>query len=367
MKEMNEHIQQMIDWFERNLKKGFSLDELSRYMGYSPYYCSFKFHQVTGFSIRRYILLRRLYLSIEDLKNGRKIIDIALDYNYSSQEAYSRAFKNVFGMNPREFQLNQLPIQSFVKLNINKEGEFNMNISRKIEVEQLRNAKSELFDKDVLNILNGQMMYEEFKNEKLMGDSDYAPFNEAMCVNQVTTLVFDKEFIKTRAAGHNSSVESYTKKVIDPLKKLFTKEYKCIVLWFGEDMFCQMNLLTILSYLEQSRYEGKVYLNSFREDEFKVNQIELELGNYSSVYNEVLVNHKKTFYKVPPVMYQAIDLYLKMLKEDNAVMKFISKNKDLSTQELLTKLFQLFPTIGYGDSQYIELINKIKKKATPKI
>lgn len=254
---MNEHIQQMIDWFERNLKKGFSLDELSRYMGYSPYYCSFKFHQVTGFSIRRYILLRRLYLSIEDLKNGRKIIDIALDYNYSSQEAYSRAFKNVFGMNPREFQLNQLPIQSFVKLNINKEGEFNMNISRKIEVEQLRNAKSELFDKDVLNILNGQMMYEEFKNEKLMGDSDYAPFNEAMCVNQVTTLVFDKEFIKTRAAGHNSSVESYTKKVIDPLKKLFTKEYKCIVLWFGEDMFCQMNLLTILSYLEQSRYEGR--------------------------------------------------------------------------------------------------------------
>ena len=75
---MNEHIQQMIDWIERNLKKGFSLDELSRYMGYSPYYCSFKFHQVTGFSMRRYILLRRLYLSTEDLKNGRKIIEIAL-------------------------------------------------------------------------------------------------------------------------------------------------------------------------------------------------------------------------------------------------------------------------------------------------
>ena len=62
-------------------------------------------------------------------------------------------------------------------------------------------------------------------------------------------------------------------------------------------------------------------------------------------------------------MYQAIDLYLKMLKEDNSVMKFISKNKDLSTQELLTKLFHLFPTIGYGDSQYIELINKIKEES----
>ncbi|OOZ84512.1 helix-turn-helix domain-containing protein [Bacillus cereus] len=364
---MNEHIQKMIDWIESNLNEKFSLNALSHYMGYSPYYCSFRFHQVAGISIRRYILLRRLYLSTEDLKNDREIIDIALDYDYSSQEAYSRAFKTVFGMNPREYQRHNMPIQSFVKLNINKEGEFKMNVSRKLEVEQLRNEKRELFDRDVLNILNGQMMYEEFKNEKLMGDSDYAPFNEAMCVNRVTTLVFDEEFIKTRAAGYNSSVESYTKKVIDPLKKLFTKEYKCIVLWFGEDMFCQMNLLTILSYLEQSSYKGKVYLNSFREDEFKVNQIELELGNYSSVYNEVLVNHKKTFYKVPPVMYQAIDLYLEMLKEDNSVIKFISKNQAFSNQEILIKLFQLFPTIGYGDSQYIELINKIKKKAEPKI
>ncbi|PGZ48967.1 AraC family transcriptional regulator, partial [Bacillus thuringiensis] len=54
-------------------------------------------------------------------------------------------------------------------------------------------------------------------------------------------------------------------------------------------------------------------------------------------------------------------LFLEMLTEDNAVMKFISKNKDLSTRELLIKLFYLFPTIGYGDTQYIELINKIKK------
>ncbi|MCC2380480.1 AraC family transcriptional regulator [Bacillus wiedmannii] len=364
---MNEHIQQMIDWIEINLKEEFSLNELSRYMGYSPYYCSFRFHQVTGISIRRYILLRRLYLSTEDLKNDRKIIDIALDYDYSSQEAYSRAFKNVFGMNPKEYQLNKMPIQSFVKLNINKKEEFKMNISRKLEVEQLRSNNNELFDKDVLNILNGQMMYEEFKTEKLMGESDYAPFNEAMCVNRATAQVFDEEFIKIRAEGHNSSVESYTKKVIDPLKNLFTKKYKYIVLWFGEDMFCQMNLLTILSYLEQSCYEGKVYLNSFREDEFKVSQHKLEIGNYSYIYNEVVVHHKKTSHKVPPVMYQAIDLYLNMLKEDNSVVKFISKNKDLSTRELLTKLFKLFPTIGYGDSQYIELINKIKKKAEPNI
>ena len=69
-----------------------------------------------------------------------------------------------------------------------------------------------------------------------MGDSDYAPFNEAMCVNPATTKVFDDDFIKTRAEGHNSSVESYTKKVIDPLEKLLRKSIN--VLSYGLVKIC---------------------------------------------------------------------------------------------------------------------------------
>jgi hypothetical protein len=177
---------------------------------------------------------------------------------------------------------------------MNKTGEwYKMNVSRIIEVEKLHHDRSELFDKDVLHILNGQVMYEEFKNNRLMGDSDYAPFNEAMCVNVTTDQIFNKEFINIRAAGHHESVEGYIEKVITPLANLFNKEYEHIVLWFGEDMFCQMNLLTILSYLEQSGYEGKVFLNSFNEDEFKVSLTDLKLGHYYSVYKEVLVNHAR--------------------------------------------------------------------------
>lgn len=66
------------------------------------------------------MLLRRLYLSTNDLVSGKRIIDIAFDYDYSSQEAYSRAFKTVFGISPREFQLNRMPVQSFNKLTIHK-------------------------------------------------------------------------------------------------------------------------------------------------------------------------------------------------------------------------------------------------------
>ncbi|MFD2046598.1 helix-turn-helix transcriptional regulator [Ornithinibacillus salinisoli] len=358
---MNEYIQLMIDWIEGKFKEEFSLEDLASYMGYSPYYCSFKFHQVTGVSIRRYILLRRLYLSTEDLANNRKIIDIAFDYHYSSQESYSRAFKTIFGVSPKEFQLNQMPVQSYAKLTINQgEDGCRVNMSRETEVEQLKNRRRELFDQNVLNILNGQVIYEEFKNKKLMGDSDYSPFNEAMCVNATTTSVFDHAFIQTRAAGHGDSEKKYRNKVIKPLNNLFEKSYDYIVLWFGEDMFCQMNLLTILAYLEQSQYRGKIFLNSFREDEFKVSQTELTLGNYYSVYEEVLVNHLKPTNEVPPVMYQAIELFLEMQTENNKVRRYILKNKHLPSSELLKRLFEVFPTLGYGDSQYMRLIDQIK-------
>lgn len=356
---MNDSIQEMIDWIEDRLKDVFSLEDLASFMGYSPYYCSFKFHQATGISIRRYILLRRLYVSTEDLAKNRKIIDIALKYSYSSQEAYGRAFKTVFGISPREFQLNHMPVQSFDKLVFNQRRDgFNMN--RGAEVNQLKNQKSELFDQDVLNILNGQLMYEEFKSKKLMGDSDYAPFNEAMCVHATTIPIFDAKFVETRAVGHGVAVENYTDKVIKPLTNLNEKNYNYIVLWFGEDMFCQMNLLTLLAFLEQSGYKGRVFLNSFQEDEFKVNQTEITLGCYRSVYEEVLVHHKKPSHDLLPVMYQAINIFLDMQKDNNPVTAYISKNIQLPQSQLLNQLFKLFPTVGYGNTQYIELINKIK-------
>lgn len=355
------NIAAMIDWIEERIKGKFSLDDLANNMGYSPYYCSFKFHQLTGINIRQYILLRRLYLSTVDLEQGKRIIDIAIDYDYSSQEAFSRAFKTVFGISPREYQLNKGPVQSFYKLTIHHNEELCvMDFSRKMEVTQIQNEISEFSDEHVLNILNGQVMYDEFKGKNIMGNSDYAPFNEAMCVNASSKNIFSEEFIKIRAKGHDVLVEEYINKVIHPLTTLFTNKYKCILLWFGEDMFCQMNLLTLLAYLEQSDYRGRVFLNSFREDEFKVRQTELKLGDYRTIYEDVLLKHNKPSVKVIPVMYQAINLYLEMLKDDNRVIKYISKNINLSTSELLGRLFELFPTIGYGDLQYIKLINKMK-------
>lgn len=60
------NMQIMIDWIENHITYKFSLDERANDLGYSPYYCSFKFHQMTGISIRHCMLLRRLHLSTND-------------------------------------------------------------------------------------------------------------------------------------------------------------------------------------------------------------------------------------------------------------------------------------------------------------
>lgn len=357
---MNDYIQSMIEWIEEHLSNTFSLDELAKYIGYSPYYCSFKFHQATGISIRRYVLLRKLYLSTEDLVNGQKVIDIAFEYGYSSQEAYSRAFKSVFGVSPGEFQINQRPVQSFVKLTLEQNKDVN-RVSFIKEVEQLQNRNGELFDEDVLNIFNGQMMYDEFHSNKMMGNSDYVPFNEAMCVHPTSKQIFDNEFIRLRSEGHQNSVKNYKKIVIEPLEPLFQNQYKYMVLWFGEDVFCQINLLTILAYLEQIKYKGRLFLNSFRDDEFKVSQTELFLGNYQKIYEEVFINQQKPDIELLPVMYQAIELYLSMLAEENSVKKYINNHAHLSEAQLVMQLMTVFSTLGYGDLQYIEIIRQVRK------
>lgn len=64
--------------------------------------------------------------------------------------------------------------------------------------------------------------------------------------------------------------------------------------------------------------------------------------------------------EVTPVMYQAIELFLEMQTENNMVRKYILKNIHLPSSELLKRLFEVFPTLGYGDSKYMKLIDQIK-------
>lgn len=239
-----------------------------------------------------------------------------------------------------------------------------MNLVIEKEVKRLINEKRVVDVSYALHILNGQVLYDIFQKECLLKDSDIVPFNEAMCVNHTTELIFDSDFIKVRAKGHKSTVADYKKMVINPLSPLLEREYDLIYLWFGEDMFCQMNVLAILAYLEQSGFNGQVLLNSFDNSEFLIKQIKIALGSYDTLYKKVLVKHEPTTVKSYSLLDRAIAMYLELLNKENRVTQYISKKKDISLNKLLQKLFKEFDYIGYGDVQYLELINKTKENSS---
>ena len=79
------------------------------------------FHEFVGETVGSYMRRRRLAESLSELKNSaRKIIDIALDYQFGSTEAYSRAFRTEFGFSPREYRGGRIEVVPFRKPALNE-------------------------------------------------------------------------------------------------------------------------------------------------------------------------------------------------------------------------------------------------------
>ena len=97
-------IQKAIDWIEGNLEDEITLDDISKAIRYSPYHTSRTFKRYTGSTLRNYIQLRRLTRAARDLRDNQvRIIDTAIKYGYNSQEAFTKAFANAFGITPGEY------------------------------------------------------------------------------------------------------------------------------------------------------------------------------------------------------------------------------------------------------------------------
>ena len=78
-----------------------SLDELSQAAGISRYHFAHVFATATGQSAMRYLRGRRLSEAARVLANGGPdILTVALDFGYGSHEAFTRAFRDQFGVTP---------------------------------------------------------------------------------------------------------------------------------------------------------------------------------------------------------------------------------------------------------------------------
>lgn len=98
-------VRQIIDTLEENVLTDWQLDHFAEKIGYSKFHLTRKFKEETGFSIGEYIRTRRLAIAAQLLLHtDEPILCIALELHFNSQEAFTRAFKELYKLPPGKYR-----------------------------------------------------------------------------------------------------------------------------------------------------------------------------------------------------------------------------------------------------------------------
>lgn len=115
-------VMKAIDEMEHRLTEPITLEEAAAWAGYSPYHFHRLFQTLTGLTVGSYLRGRRLTEAAAALAGtGKRILDIALEYQFQSQEGFTRAFARAFGMTPFEYRKSKLRSVPHPRLRITRE------------------------------------------------------------------------------------------------------------------------------------------------------------------------------------------------------------------------------------------------------
>ena len=98
-------MKSVIDYIERNLKRGISLEDVANHVNISTYYLSKIFKKEMGVNFITYVTDRKMDLAKEMLVNTDiPVLNIALDLAYNEANYFSKAFKKKTGLTPSEYR-----------------------------------------------------------------------------------------------------------------------------------------------------------------------------------------------------------------------------------------------------------------------
>ena len=108
-------IQRIVLAIDESIKEqndeALTLTKLASFLGYSEYYVSRKFREISGMQLRDYLRYRKLAFALKDIRDTKEgILQIAVRYGFSSHEAFTRAFKEAYGMSPRAYRQHPTPV-----------------------------------------------------------------------------------------------------------------------------------------------------------------------------------------------------------------------------------------------------------------
>lgn len=103
----NRIVKEILDSVEKKMESGesLSLEAMEAHTGYSRFYLNRIFSEVTGCTIHRYIMERRLTEAARKLvETDKTIVEISCEADYQSQQAFTLAFRRVYGCTPMAYR-----------------------------------------------------------------------------------------------------------------------------------------------------------------------------------------------------------------------------------------------------------------------
>jgi len=251
----------------------------------------------------------------------------------------------------------------------------------------------------LLHITNGDSLTDRLKSLELKGD--IITWREMLCEGKTLTNVGSESFWKTRFEFLNKNYKVskswFVEKTLKEYRSLCNhKQQDQIVLWFEYDLFCQINMLAVISWLKTHRKYAhislvcsgnedetdKMYglgdvsdekLRELYENRIELSMNDIEYADYvwqlycsdNPIRLENLTDFKNYQYDY---LSDAIKTHLKRFPTiknglndiENHVLQLSFDKKPKSKRELLRTVLMDQGVYGFGDSQYERIITTLK-------
>ena len=130
-----------MEYIEDNLNEPIKTENIADKLHCSKSTIEKLFRYINNISIRDYIIRRRMSKASREIVSNpeKSLLDIAVEYGYGSNEAFSRAFCSVWQVSPSEFRKNPSKFELFPGYRIDRElmEEKTMDDRKKIDISEL--------------------------------------------------------------------------------------------------------------------------------------------------------------------------------------------------------------------------------------
>jgi len=186
-----QQLQKAIDYIELNLQEEVDLRSAIKASCYSRSHFIWVFKEATGYTPVEYVRKRRLTESAREIIQGEKIAPIVYKYSFSSQDVFTRCFKNEFSVTPGKVASASWIHAKFTpKLRLYSKGGFSMRLKKRIAgYSGKKKIMAESFlSEEVLKLIGDIAI-----TPKKVSEIDKEVFSE---LEQMGVLRIDNEFIK---------------------------------------------------------------------------------------------------------------------------------------------------------------------------